>query len=381
MQGTLSPNTAASIANRVYDIRKSNQFSKDFHADFTRNFKLTTNKIEGMTGGLVDRLLNRKTGFALTAEGRNAQFKGHHIIGIRGTHLPSASDWLTNANVGVTTGPKNIEVHMGFQRTFASIRPAFEQYIKVHKPKCLHCVGHSLGGALAQLTALWAREHGIPAKLYTFGAPRVVIEKYVPVAQTNIEHHRMIHGADPVPKVPIWPFSHTAGEYVLSMNNGSVFAPSTHSMEHSPGYVNTVLSYGSFSDMAHKFYAPNTQRVHFKYADRLQVNFSQYWQQRITDGLITFLKDNGLYVAIAAQASLGLGMTFYDALARSINGVVKASVAAEESIRGLLGCMLAFAGKKAQEIKELTVNFIRWVFELMVKALNRMAKQAIEMIS
>ena len=82
------------------------------------------------------------------------------------------------------------------------MRPAFEQYVTEHTPRCIHCVGHSLGGAIAQLTALWAQERGIPAKLYTFGSPRVVVEHFVPSAASNIKNYRVIHGADPVPYIP-----------------------------------------------------------------------------------------------------------------------------------------------------------------------------------
>ena len=34
MNNTISPSTAASIAARVYDIRKSVDFNKGFHLDF-----------------------------------------------------------------------------------------------------------------------------------------------------------------------------------------------------------------------------------------------------------------------------------------------------------------------------------------------------------
>mgnify|MGYP003656691691 CR=1 FL=1 len=40
----------------------------------------------------------------------------------------------------------------------------FNDYVALHKPHCFHVVGHSLGGAIAQLTALWASEKGIDTK-------------------------------------------------------------------------------------------------------------------------------------------------------------------------------------------------------------------------
>ena len=127
---TISPSTAASVANRVYDIRKSYDFSGEFHNDFVRNFKVTNNQIQGVSGGLINQLLNRTTGFALTAEGASPQFKNHHIIAIRGTVFSSCADWLTNLNVATTLGPKNLEVHSGFEKAFTSMEPMFNSYIK-----------------------------------------------------------------------------------------------------------------------------------------------------------------------------------------------------------------------------------------------------------
>ncbi|WOC25260.1 hypothetical protein LY624_11755 [Pseudoalteromonas sp. N1230-9] len=60
---------SATVANRVYDIKESYDFNGEFHNDFVRNFKITNNQIKGVSGGLINQLLNRSTGFALTAEG------------------------------------------------------------------------------------------------------------------------------------------------------------------------------------------------------------------------------------------------------------------------------------------------------------------------
>jgi hypothetical protein len=96
--------------------------------------------------------LNRSSGFAFTAQGKSSQFKQHHIFGIRGSK--SLADWLTNGNVATVCGPRNLEVHSGIQKVFSSLQDGFNKYLVQHNPKCLHCVGHSLGGAIAELTAI-----------------------------------------------------------------------------------------------------------------------------------------------------------------------------------------------------------------------------------
>ncbi|XQF93815.1 lipase family protein [Pseudoalteromonas espejiana] len=61
----------------------------------------------------------------------------------------------------------------------------------------------------------------MPTNLYTFGAPRVVLSNSIHSAANNIGQYRVTHGADPVPCVPAWPFSHTSNEYQTAMNEGS----------------------------------------------------------------------------------------------------------------------------------------------------------------
>lgn len=381
VQAILPPNIAATIAARVYDIRTSSSFKEELGRSFDTDFKLTNNQIKGVSGGLINQLLNRTTGFALTAEGASQQFKGHHIIGIRGTVFTSCADWLTNLNVAITHGPKNLEVHSGFEKAFTSMKPMFASYVKQHKPKCLHLVGHSLGGAIAQLTAIWASEQGIPTNLYTFGAPRVVLNHSVHSAAYNVGQYRVTHGADPVPCVPAWPFSHTSSEYQTAMNEGSFFNIGAHSMEEdTPGYANTVAAYKDYGSMESSLKTLHYNHTVLKYAMRYNVTFSLRWQRIITDGLITFLKKTGQYAFISIQAGLGLGLTFYDTLARCLFDSVVKFVELTEELKGLIGHMLAFVGKKTYEFKELSKQLIRWVLGLMIKKLYMVAKQAIDLI-
>ncbi|TOM12147.1 hypothetical protein CGH82_23760, partial [Vibrio parahaemolyticus] len=66
-------------------------------------------------------------------------------------------------------------------------------------------------------------------------------------------------------------------------------------------------------------------------------SFTEYWSERIQSALITLLKDAGLFSAIAVQATVSTGMTFYDILARNIEKVAKASKVRESQVKGLLG--------------------------------------------
>ncbi len=72
----------------------------------------------------------------------------------------------------------------------------------------IHCVGHSLGGALATLAANWLKsfpEVNAKVHLYTFGAPRVGGKSFSMNATQRLDSiFRCVNGADPVPKVPVY---------------------------------------------------------------------------------------------------------------------------------------------------------------------------------
>lgn len=335
--------------------------------------------MDGISGGIVNQILNRSSGFAFTAQGKSSQFKQHHIFGIRGSK--SLADWLTNGNVATVCGPRNLEVHSGIQKVFSSLQDGFNKYLVQHNPKCLHCVGHSLGGAIAELTAIWASDQGIPTKLYTFGAARVITSNYVHRASYNLEHYRVTHGADPVPNVPLWPFSHTVGEFQTAMNSGAFYSTGAHAMEEStPGYVNTVRAYKNYGSMSGTFKALHHKYTVLQYEQRHNATFSMRWQEEITNALITFLKKTGQYSLIAVQAGIGLGAQFYDLIARSLYYSVKKTPEVAGELKGLLGHMLVFVGQRSTSVKEMSIKFIHWVFGLMVKKLYITAKHAIERV-
>ncbi|XQF93404.1 hypothetical protein ACOBV9_05595 [Pseudoalteromonas espejiana] len=118
-----------------------------------------------------------------------------------------------------------------------------------------------------------------------------------------------------------------------------------------PGYVNTVAAYSDYASMENSLKTLHHNHTVLKYSSRYNVTFSLKWQRIITDGLITFLKKTGQYAFISVQAGLGLGLTFYDTLARCLFDSVVKFVELTEELKGLIGHMLAFVGKKLTRLK------------------------------
>ncbi|GAA6171782.1 lipase family protein [Colwellia sp. KU-HH00111] len=383
----IPPKLASELAELSYQIKTANKQGKYRVAasqlvDSSFDFDLSNGPVRGVSGGFFSHLFHRTTGFALLGQGKGV-YKGDHVIAIRGT--TSLRDGITDAHVGLTGSTTGSSVHAGFNKTFNTMKPAFQQYITQAKKQgtigTVHCVGHSLGGALAGLTADWLKsEYGMPVNLYTFGSPRIGLNGFSAQTTARVDNiFRCTHGADPVPNVPLWPFAHApynGSEYRL--NSGQGFSPSAHKMgtNGNPGYVKSANNndWGVLQKRSDNFL--NTP-VRLDYDNRNQASYSAYWADKISAALITLLKDAGYYSAIMAQATVGSALTFYDLISRTLVKVAQASVKYGKQVAGLLGHMLVFAGQAAYKLTELTYDVIKWVFDKTLGVLYRSVREAI----
>ena len=376
---TLSPRLASVIADSVYGVidatpEKPSLF--EVHTYVKDYFDFPGNHIvQGTSGGWILRITS---GFVLVGVGKG-EFAGSRLIAIRGS--ASLADAATDAHIGVTTSTSGNAVHSGFQQTFESFRQTLQPYVeRAPAGTVFHCVGHSLGGALASLAADWIKHSfGRTTCLYTFGAPRVGLENFATATTHRLDGiYRCTHGADPAPVVPLWPFTQAPVgglEYRLDTGTGISFSAHLMSEDAVPGYLNTA-NYSSWDVLAHR------ARVHFyattrlRYQDRHQASFTTEWAERLGEALVTLLKDAGCYGAVMGQQALMTGFTFYDLLARTLEQIAQASVTLGEQVRGLLGHMLVFAGRVLEAVVDLTFSFIRWVFEVTIDRLYGEARQA-----
>ena len=383
----LSPKLASELAYLPYQLI-SNKKDKMFVVDrfVTKEFSLSKQQqtFKGQSGGIFG--IGRKTeGFALVGIGKGKR-ENELVIAIRGTK--TGHDWMTNLNLGLKGAPNNSSAHAGFVNTFHTLRPQIRKFILSNGkiPKHIHCVGHSLGGALASLCSDWIKsELKITTTLYTFGAPRVGQISYARKSSvTNTDIYRCTHGADPVPLIPLWPFVHApycGKEYRLDDGVGVYF--SAHGMDGnaSPGYLNTANS-ESWNKLKIQSLDFLNKPIRLSFDDRNQASFTGYWANKLSAALFTLLNDAGPQHAraIELQARISTGMTFYDHLARNIEKIAAASDKLAEQTKGLLGHMLVFSGRGISKITDFSMKFIRWVFKVTVGKLYGTAKRAVDAI-
>ncbi|MBK9991032.1 MAG: lipase family protein [Verrucomicrobia bacterium] len=246
---TFTPYRAATIAHRVYrmeDFSVGNLREQGLSLGCEGMFKVSDDaRFIGKTGG---HLYNRLSGFGYIAEGEGAR-QGELLIAIRGTNPTSTRDWLTDARAGFCRCDSGKLVHIGFQKNWESFSGDIRSFLQGKNPSHIHCVGHSLGGALATLCADYCAANRVGrVTLYTIGSPRVGMEGFAnslteKIGAENI--YRISHAADPVTTVPIYPFFHVpykTRNYVVG-GRGLALNPWAHTM----GSYNKAIGQASWS--------------------------------------------------------------------------------------------------------------------------------------
>ncbi|KAA1162564.1 lipase family protein [Pseudoalteromonas fuliginea] len=347
----LSPSIAAQLADFAYKsiaVSAAGDQSKKIKSNpiISKHFAFDskTSTLTGVSGTTAEHVLNQSTGFGFFGVGKGTgNHAGEIVIAIRGT--AGLADALTDLHCGVTVGPNLAPVHSGFNRTFETIKPQLAAILSKAGGRPVHCIGHSLGGALATLAANWIKaQYKVPVKLYTFGSPRVGLNPFAIKTETRLDGiYRAVHRSDPVAMVPVWPFVHAGSEYRLSTCVSLTGA--AHKMAgNAPGYINTAASYPDYKSMQ-KGSISNLTMTRLKYYNRHHASFNAHWSEKITSALITLLRESGKLASIMGQIGTSGVLTIYDLLARSIVEISQMSIKFAEDSKGLIGHILNFVGK------------------------------------
>lgn len=366
----LPPQVASEIASLVYTIR-GNIEALDVLPATANHFKFNLNNVQrGTTGGFFWR---KETGFVLIGQGHSQLYKNDHVITIRGTAL-NAADILTDVTCNTKGCDTGSAVHTGFQSTFASFRSNLAAYIR--RPEVLngngiiHCVGHSLGGALASLVADWVKaEFNKTVYLYTFGCPRVGKKDFAINSNDRIDKvFRCVHGNDPVPKVPVWPFTHMQGPEYLSSRAQGINIPA----HYISSYISTT-QYNDWNDIYSQHAGSIKERVVLSYQNRMQASYSTFWADRLAKALLTLLVDAGYSGTVATLQAMGTSIgTVYDLMAKTVAEIAQIE-GHKGQVEGVLGHMMVFAGVIVALPVIITYPFIKMVFD---KAIGRLMKDA-----
>lgn len=374
---TLSPKEAAGIARKVYTVRTESDMQDAYEASgglgIRDSFDVATSK--RMTSTTGPRMLSSPSGFGFIATGKGSR-QGEALIALRGT--VTAADWWTDANIGLASGPNGHRVHSGFNRTYEPIGQAIQSYLGKNNVSVVHCVGHSLGGALATLAASSVAGSGTGVRLYTFGCPRVGTMGFTHSLTKNIggdNIHRVFHTADPVSMIPIFPYLHApfATPGLPIEWAGSRVAPSAHYME------NYERSIGETQWHALRAAQPPDWEARAKaWLDTassqtgMMGGFRTLWM--ITQALSWVMKKIAIAgLGLAATAAV----TVLDQLASLLHKGAQMSIEIAGYVKTIIGSILKYLGRGVSAVANLTYSFVRWVLELLMRSLHTVVLTAV----
>ena len=383
----LNPGQAAAIAKGVYNLRErdigdvldvggANALGTGGLFGVESGVRFT-----GKSGALMFKPLS---GFGFIAAGIG-EFSGDLVIATRGT--AGMADWVTDGNIGVQRGPGGELVHAGFNETWRSFAPAIREFLRGRNPTRIHCVGHSLGGALAKLNADFVTAGSIAdVRLYTFGAPRTGCEGFARqltqrVGKDNI--YRVSNPVDPVPMIPIFPFWHLPfGEEGLQIGRTSNMPISFAGHKMGDSYIPGVAG-RTWDDLRLAAPSDRPARGWLEQAAEGQGGFvmgSAKLLDMIGRALAWMLKAAGGVV----KGSLGVGLTgaftLLDQVAWLLTRAAQASAEMGRGLVTLVGMIFRFLGRTVSAATQITTAFLRWVLDLLFTSLRAAAHRALSFL-
>ncbi|MBY6211729.1 lipase family protein [Microbulbifer agarilyticus] len=377
----LTPELSANIANDIYLITNQNtrKLFFDLYADQFA-FKDDAN-LQGKTGAFI--LLKKEQSLGLAATGIK-QRKGEALIALKGTS--NGYDGLTDLNAGLKQFNTGGFVHQGFYYAFQSFLPELDQFLANLPPDIhtVHCVGHSLGGALATLAADYLKaKSGCAVNLYTFGSPRVGLSLFSDGALRRLGEKnifRVYHRTDPVPMVPTWPFIHVpnGGLGDLLLNSSVALNPiEYHKMEN---YIGSL----SGSEVKHSWElvrkkrppAPITRSIEswLKSDGPLSLTLNTAWVA--AEAVMWVLKKVVELTGIALVVGGGTTFTLLDQMAIFLKKAYDFGKKVSYWVTRLLVRLGKLIGITVSESVNITAALIRGIFIRMHSAVSELVMRA-----
>ncbi|WP_281648385.1 lipase family protein [Parendozoicomonas sp. Alg238-R29] len=376
-----APKESAVIAKEVYALSKTASIEEAavvLNTAFQGRLVFSdTNMLKGITGG--PGFIKVRTAFGYVLEGK-MEFKDHYFIVFRGTQY--LADWLTNLNILVERSSSGKLVHEGFNKAFLSMLPQIRPLVQnIPAGAHIHCIGHSLGGALATITAEWlSSQRRMQPYLYTYGSPRVGLKcfaEYCTHKLTSKKIYRVYHKTDIVPCIPIWPFTHTpsSGHEYFIYTEGLFPGSKWHDMDR---YVDSVSphSWGKLYDRRDERPTESSikgwlQDVTFTSATMSAIKWFHHVLMYVVEKCTTALKKSW-------QAVSGASATIMDQLAYILNQGVNLDEMVSSWVVHLMRKISEFLGMaKKYAQKDLTRATIRDLLSRLSRRVNEMAQKAL----
>jgi len=278
-------------------------------------------------------------------------------------------------------------VHAGFNQIWAGFSRFVDESVTAYSPRHIHCVGHSLGGALASLNALMLARSRPDVALYTFGAPRIGTLDFATevTARLGRRAKRVYHPADPVPMIPLLPFLHAplGGGIRLAGPAGALVDADKHNMKAS---YQTLIGGQDWQSLENA----NTLLGDFQIDSWLQsaarqrggfIMRSAALLERVAKGLLRLIAKAAIYVIGSGLSAVATAtLTSLDFIAWLLARAATMADALRQEITGLVNAIFGFLGRVGNSLVSLTQAALRWVLNLLFDYLSNTARRAFDQL-
>ncbi|MCW8127633.1 lipase family protein [Microbulbifer halophilus] len=381
----ISNKDAASLASVVYEIENTSFEKRTIDRFKTKwDFSNHGDVVNGSSGTLW--VIKKETGFGVIAQGKG-EFENDLLILLRGTS--NAFDWATDGTVGFSPSETGRFVHTGFNKCFGSMLPELKEHLSKIKGsvRTIHCIGHSLGGALATLTVEWLKKSNFVSaskiKLYTFGSPRVGAHSFAKLVTQDLSQgkdiYRVYHKSDVVPMVPMWPFYHIpekSGAFCLDnyVNPGDMISFADHKMEN---YVKSISKISSWKTMPQLEPEVSESAIERWLSSDGPISFTFNTMNMIHRAIAYVISKVLKLTGISVQFGIASGVTLLDLLAYVLKKGIDFSKSLSGWIYKLIVRIMSALGMKIKKDIQLTTQFIRYIFTTLKNKVDRLVQAAL----
>ncbi|WP_455204055.1 lipase family protein [Kaarinaea lacus] len=340
----------------------------------------TITNVHSATTGIA---LQQNSGFGYTLK-YNGNGTKHVVIATRGTRpeMPGMPDLFTDLRISMDKFGSYGPVHKGFKRTYESIIPSLvRDKAIIDSADVIHCVGHSLGGAVATLIAGHYANSGKNVKLYTFGCPRVgILNSYKnfeqKIGMQNI--YRVCHDLDPVTFIGPYPYMHLQPAFndpnhmIMPSPTSNLLSTANHDMA---AYIRQV-EYLDWEDV-------KKLKKSVAFQDELLMRWLLHkekqpsWVQYACAETLTHLFRLFRGALQKLSVSVVLGLTLVDVVAELLVKGMHIIGKLGETVLKILEYTAVWAGFVVVGRENFTVEVVRMLLEKMMSALKAVSINAI----
>jgi triacylglycerol lipase len=344
----------------------------------------------GLASGAITNIHSAATGFGtVSGFGYTLSFqegsRKHAVLAMRGTReqLANGADLVTDARGSLTTFGGYGLVHKGFKRTFDSLGASLQRDRGlIDNADVVHCVGHSLGGAVATLLAAHYAAKGKAVRLYTFGSPRVgALGTHKALENGILKDHiyRVAHDLDPISMVGPFPYVHVNGA-AYEWNNMTIQSPFTALSIDNHDMANYMLSVSKTKGTWDGLRLASLRVNHDNHAlvNMLMHGDNPSWLQVGSAHSLALLLKLFSHTLKAVSTSLILKLTAIDFLAEILFKGLYLGKQFADKVMTLLGYAAKWAGIQVKSGAQWTATVISGILARMLSTLNMLARRAAE---